>query len=103
MKNSANGDLNETDILGRVAPACLPNTKVLNRNESETRSRRDDERGPMIICRLCAGVTGKQTCSCLQVWWMVALQQAAIEISGLPRDSPWQNAYVERLIGIHAD
>ena len=103
MRNSANGELNEADILVHLAHACLPNTKVLNRTQSETRSQRNDERGSMIICRLLrwrirqvnllmssAVVDGRAPARNHRDRWTVAR-------------SPWRNAYVERLSGICAD
>ena len=103
MRNSANGELNEADILVHPAHACLPNTKVLNRTQSETRSQRNDERGSMIICSFLrwrirqvnllmssAVVDGRAPARNHRDRWTVAR-------------SPWQNAYVERLSGICAD
>ena len=90
-------------MLVHLAHACLPNTKVLNRTQSETRSQRNDERGSMIICRLLrwrirqvnllmssAVVDGRAPARNHRDRWTVAR-------------SPWRNAYVERLSGICAD
>ena len=73
-------------MLVHLAHACLPNTKVLNRTQSETRSQRNDERGSMIICRLLRWRIRQVNLLSLQLWWMVELQHATIEIVGPSRD-----------------